>query len=330
MTHDEQDSEGYGSPDSDELPDQSSIAISGRGHDPVGESAEHKADRHAENVPDVSERTSRSELPTPDPLFDEESELPPTRKNSDGLLAQVLNDLGLSPDLDWADLNAVVIKVLGAVEVEGWRSPPARAIVTELACYLALHRERALSGEQLRLALRPDEGREPTAKTMRTYLSMLRKALGPGYLPSNRSGGYRFSILVTSDWEGFKQLSGRENDLETRLSALTLIRGRPFEAVPSGTYDWVFSEFWISQIETAVISVACELGSDCLEQRLLDKADRAVRHGLLAVPHDQSLWHLRLQIAAERGPTFLKAVTAEAAATLESGVLSDLIEEMNL
>ena len=57
---------------------------------------------------------------------------------------------------------------------------------------------------------------------------MLRKALGLDYLPTSRGSGYRFSILVTSDWEGFKQMRGSENDLETRLSALTLLPGRPF------------------------------------------------------------------------------------------------------
>jgi len=48
------------------------------------------------------------------------------------------------------------VRVLGPVEVESWRRVPDRAIVTELACYLALHTDRAMSGDELRFALRPD------------------------------------------------------------------------------------------------------------------------------------------------------------------------------
>ena len=226
----------------------------------------------------------------------------------------------------WEDVRLVVIQVLGPVEVAGWLLPPERAVVTELACYLALHRDRPASGEQLRAAIRPDDDHEPSAKTMRTYLSLLRKAIGADYLPSGGGGGYRLSWLVTSDWEGFNQLSAKENDLATRLYALELIRGRPFEGVSSGTYGWVFSELWISQIETAIISVALSVGTECLESGLLEKAQRAVHQGLLAVPYDLALWGLRLRVAAAIGPTELARAKAEAAAALDADLLSSLGE----
>ena len=216
--------------------------------------------------------------------------------------------------------------MLGPVEVTGWLLPPERAVVTELACYLALHRDRPASGEQLRAAIRPDDEREPSAKTMRTYLSLLRKSIGADYLPSGGGGGYRFSWLVTSDWEGFNQMSAEENDLKTRLYALELIRGRPFQGVPSGTYGWVFSELWISQLETAITSVALSVGTECLESGLLEKAQQAVRQGLLAVPYDLMLWRLRLRVAAAIDPSELSRAKAEAAATLDSDSLSSLGE----
>ena len=78
---------------------------------------------------------------------------------------------------------AQVVKADGR-HIPRWLAPPDRAIVTELACYPVLHRERSISDEQLRWTQRPDGGREPAAKTMRIYLSMLRKALGPECLPS--------------------------------------------------------------------------------------------------------------------------------------------------
>jgi DNA-binding SARP family transcriptional activator len=198
--------------------------------------------------------------------------------------------------------------------------------VTELACYLSLHRDRPASGEQLRAAIRPDDEREPSAKTMRTYLSLLRKSIGADYLPSGGGGGYRFSWLVTSDWEGFNQMSAEENDLATRLYALELIRGRPFEGVPAGTYGWVFSELWISQIETAIALVARSVGAECLESGLLDLAQRAVNQGLLAAPYDLSLWELKLRIAAALGPTPLARAKADAAASLDPDLLTSLLK----
>ena len=137
----------------------------------------------------------------------------------DGAWTQTANggegsDTAVAERVHLEDLRVVMVRVLGPVEVTGWLVlPPERAVVTELACYLALHRDRPATGEQLRSAVRPDGDREPSAKTMRTYLSLLRKAVGADYLPSGGSGGYRFSWLVTSDWEGFNQLSAEESNL---------------------------------------------------------------------------------------------------------------------
>jgi DNA-binding SARP family transcriptional activator len=80
----------------------------------------------------------------------------------------------------------------------GWLEPPDRAMVIELACSLALHRHLRFSGEQLRFAVRPDGEHEPSAKTMRTYLSMLRKCIGPDYVISD--GGYSVPWWVDTDF----------------------------------------------------------------------------------------------------------------------------------
>jgi hypothetical protein len=130
----------------------------------------------------------------------------------------------------------------------------------------------------------------------------------------------------TANWEGFNQLSAKENDLATRLYALELIRGRPFESVPSGTYGWVFSELWTSAIETAIASVALAVGREYLESGILEKAQRAVLQGLLAVPYDLSLWELRLRIAAALGPNALNRAKADTAAALDPDLLSALGE----
>jgi hypothetical protein len=207
------------------------------------------------------------------------------------------------------------ILILGSVEAQGWKLPPERAVVVELACYLALHRERQVSGESLRAALRPDGSKEQSAKTLRTYLSMLRKALGPDALPSRPSGGYKLASWVTTDYERFVELS-RSDNVEDALEALLLIRGRPFEGVPSGTFAWVFSEFLVSDMEVAVASVVTRAVDQLVKANDLERALGALRQGLRAVAGDYGLWELYLSIAAQVSPAALSRARSEARATL--------------
>jgi hypothetical protein len=211
--------------------------------------------------------------------------------------------------------SAPEILILGSVEAHGWNFPPERAVVVELACYLALHRERAVSGESLRSALRPDGSKEQSAKTLRTYLSMLRKALGPGALPSRPSGGYQLARAVTTDWERFVGLS-QSDDVDDALEALSLIRGRPFEGVPSGTYAWAFSEFLVSQMEVAVASLVTRVVDQLVNVGDLERALSAVRQGLRAVAGDYGLWELYLSMATQAGPGALSRARSEARAAL--------------
>jgi len=207
------------------------------------------------------------------------------------------------------------ILILGSVEAHDWRSPPERAVVVELACYLALHRERPVSGESLRSALRPDGSKEQSAKTLRTYLSMLRKALGPDALPSRPSGGYQLASWVTTDWERFVELS-QSDDVEDALEALSLIRGRPFEGVPSGTYAWAFSEFLVSEMEVAVASLVTRVVDQLVQSSDLERALSAVRQGLRAVAGEYGLWELYISMAAQSGPAALSRARSEARAAL--------------
>jgi hypothetical protein len=211
--------------------------------------------------------------------------------------------------------SAPEILILGSVEARGWNSPPERAVVVELACYLALHRERPVSGESLRSALRPDGSKEQSAKTLRTYLSMLRKALGPDALPSRPSGGYQLASWVTTDWERFVELS-KSDVVDDGLEALSLIRGRPFESVPSGTYAWAFSEFLVSEMEVAVASLVTRVVDQLVNVGDLERALNAVRQGLRAVAGDYGLWELYLSMAERAGPAALSRARSEAGAAL--------------
>jgi hypothetical protein len=211
-----------------------------------------------------------------------------------------------------ADLR---IRVLGPVNVSGWALPPERAIVTELACYLALHSGRRLTGDELRVALWPDPDKEPSAKTLRSYLSLLRKAVGTANLPSAGGSGYGIGERVTTDWDEFRQLAGAEG-LEPKLQALELVRGRPFAGVASGTYAWVFAELWVSDMEIQIGQLALQVAGLSLERGDHETAVRALRQGLLGAPSDLALWKSYLSVAGALSPGRLERAEAEARAAL--------------
>jgi hypothetical protein len=153
--------------------------------------------------------------------------------------------------------------------------------------------------------------------------SMLRKALGPDALPLRPSGGYQLASWVTTDWERFAELS-QSDDVDDALEALSLIRGPPFDGVPSGTYAWAFSEFFVSEMEVAVASLVTRFVDQLHKVGDLERALSAVRQGLRAVAGDYGLWELYLSMAAQAGPAVLSRARSEARAAL-GAVNSDVL-----
>lgn len=191
--------------------------------------------------------------------------------------------------------------VLGPVEVIGWIHAPDRAIVTELACYLALHPGRVIPGDELGAALWPDAAREASAKSLHTYMSLLRKALGTEHVPVGSGSGYRIGDEVTTDWLRFRDLTGPRASPDQLENGLELIRGRPFAGAPPTSFGWVFSELLVSEIEVAVVDVTRRLIEAHSAIGDLAGASWTVRRGLLAVPTDFGLWGLRLALADRQG-----------------------------
>jgi hypothetical protein len=215
-----------------------------------------------------------------------------------------------------AEQRFVEVKVLGPVEVVGWLSRPDRPVITELACYLALHRERPVSGESIRAALRPGSEGEHSAKTLRSYLSLLRKALGPDLMPSGTGAGYQLSPDVQCDWQRFRALTSMGEDSESLFEALALIRGQPFQAVPSGTFAWVFTEFLISDMEFAIAEVAGRAADGAVEAGELEHAVWALRQGLNGAGSDIGLWRRYLEASSIVGSAALTRARQEAFAAL--------------
>jgi hypothetical protein len=264
-------------------------------------------------------RAEALEIDIYDPLTDEAPDC--GTKVADDAIRGVAGTGGVAgtepcDDSDGQDSGLIEVRILGPVEVSGWRHAPERSVLTELVCYLALHRDRAITGESIRAALRPEElDKEQSAKTLRTYLSLLRKSLGAEVLPNATSAGYQLAGAVDTDWDRFRHLSV-VGDLQSKLEALKLIRGRPFEGVATDSYIWVFTEFWISDIEVAVIAQVKEAARLCREGRRSDDALFALRQGLLAVPSDFTLWDMYLAFSSEIGEAALRRARREAHAAL--------------
>jgi hypothetical protein len=194
------------------------------------------------------------------------------------------------------------ISVAGPVEIEPWLEPPTRNKATEAACFLALHRRRPVTTEALQIALSSDgDTSETSAKSVRTYMSELRRSLGAIHLPSARGSGYRLAESVTCDWDEIREWAARRpTDIDEQIlalvEALNLVRGRPFEGA---RYSWVDSELLVSEMEVAIGDIALRLGKIA---RTLDGMDGLVyfagRRALLACPYDVGLWELALEGAA--------------------------------
>jgi DNA-binding SARP family transcriptional activator len=211
------------------------------------------------------------------------------------------------------------------VEIVGWKRPTEReAQLAEILCYLVFHRDRPVRPAALRLALRPDLGDEISEETLRAYLSHLRRAVGRDVLPHATKDGYRVSHAVSSDWDQFCRLSGGDADASQLEAALGLVRGRPFAGVPEGSFKWVDAELVVSAMETAIADAARRLAA-MVAAADPERAEWAVRQGLLAAPYDWALWRLRLDLAARRGPVALARVRKEAEAVLGDDA-SSLVE----
>jgi hypothetical protein len=220
--------------------------------------------------------------------------------------------------------SMIEVRVLGPVEIIGWLVLPDRAIVTELVCFLALHQGRPISGEELRAALRPDPEHEARAKSLRTYMSLARAALGSDILPVGTGAGYGLGPGVQTDWDTFLTLSGPAADAAALRRALELVRGRPFAGVAASTYGWVFSELLVSEMEVAIASASRRLAELALGAGDLDVALWATRQGLLGVSGDLGLWEIHLTAAARGGSDAFTRACRDAEAALGADA-ADLI-----
>jgi len=229
---------------------------------------------------------------------------------------------GASPDEDGGKhLPAVLVGVLGPVKVTGWAKAPGRRVLVDLLVFLAMHPGTRVSAEQLVVRLWPsgDNGPEPSTQSLRSYMSMLRTAVGAEHLPEALvTGGYQLGPGVSSDWVQFAALiadARKAQGPEGRVllhRALSLVRGVPFAGANRGTYEWIWEEVWPSTMEAAITDAAHDLCTLAIETNDPAEAAWAARQGLKAVPGAAALQEDLLSAAAATGnPRRLEAVWAD-------------------
>jgi hypothetical protein len=201
------------------------------------------------------------------------------------------------------DRRAILVKLLGALEIEGTKRQVTAGPLLEIIVFLALHPGQSFTSVQLRQQIW-GLGRQPiTAASFRTYMSAFRKAFGSGVVVTDVYR-YRLTEAVTSDWELFQAALQAVDELTGREQALALVRGPvlhgSFDSRKNAPFSWAVDT--VNRIEDEVTNVAVELAVSCLEQDPRRAAD-AVSQGLLCSNANLRLRMVDLRVGAALGGT---------------------------
>jgi DNA-binding SARP family transcriptional activator len=231
----------------------------------------------------------------------------------------------------------VEVAVLGPVAVHGAARPFRRSRSLELVVYLSMHPQGA-SSDAWATALWPE--RAMASPTLHSTCSAARRSLGRSvagldHLPRSR-GRLRLAPTVGTDWGRFRALAATD-DPASWGSALTLVRGRPFEGLEHA--DWAVFDGFVSEIEDGVVELALRLAEYHLREggpRSASRAARAARRALRASPFDERLYRVLLRAADAQGhPGGVESVMGELgrllsfdlpAPSLRTGVCSEPVD----
>ena len=206
------------------------------------------------------------------------------------------------------------VRVLGPVTVD-WRHTATRPQLTELLAFIATHPPR-IGADRVRLALwplDPDDERfgERSPSTLWTLVSKARLALGTdpdgGDLLITQPGNvYELSPQVGCDWVRFETLRKVAADEPERTvpllrQALGLVRGRPFQDIPVGSYSWVGLDRLDSDMSASIAEAAGTLVAAALTVDDLATARFAVEQGRLGTPHSDALIRADMRVCAATG-----------------------------
>ncbi|WP_251747534.1 LysM peptidoglycan-binding domain-containing protein [Frankia sp. AiPs1] len=222
------------------------------------------------------------------------------------------------------------VRVLGTPTVEGPGRQPTDDLdlLTEIAVYLALHREgahRRLLAEEIWPA-----DAEPDDYAVDAALGEARRWLGADAegrprLSVDPQGRWRLSPDVRCDWELFVAYTHRAGmpggDTEADLTtALRMVSGPLWTNLAADRYRWATTGPIARSTRAGVVDVAHRLAELTLGFGDTMTAMAACRTGLRAVPASEVLWRDLLRTVSARGDRrTLEAVTTEMYRTIGAG-----------
>jgi DNA-binding SARP family transcriptional activator len=185
-----------------------------------------------------------------------------------------------------------------------------RAWAQELVVYLAMHPHGA-TNEAWATALWPDRLMAPSS--LHSTASVARRSLGTArdgtdHLP-RAHGRLALASTVGTDWTRFQVLAASDEPRHW-LSALSLVRGRPFDGIRSA--DWSILDGTAPAIESAIVDLSGRLAGERLRAGDPRGAELSARKGLLASPYDERLYRMLLRAADAAGnPGGVESVMTE-------------------
>jgi DNA-binding SARP family transcriptional activator len=233
----------------------------------------------------------------------------------------------------------VIVRVLGAVRVEGAADRFSRRIAEEVAVYLALHR-RGVDEGRLKTALWPDT--TPATSSFNQAVSRARVALGTNrageyHLPHITSeANYRVAASVTSDVEMLEgrlrsaRLDPNEDTMVALAECIKEVDGLPFAGTGAG-YEWAYGEGLIGWVQGLVSDAAHLLASWAITNGHASLALQATRSALQACPADEIIYRDQM-LAHDLGgnPAGVEASMRELLAVIEAEVPQDAVHPETL
>ena len=197
--------------------------------------------------------------------------------------------------------GAIVVKLLGWLEITGARRPAIAGPVQEIIVFLVLNPGRTFTSIQLRESIWC-LGRTPLSSgTLRKYMVELRRGFGPGVVVPEKYR-YQLTAAVTSDLAVFRAAAAG-HDLSGAEQALELVRGPVlhgcFDGKKNAPFAWAVGI--ANDIEDEVTTVAYDLVLACLTADVPDRATHAIAKGLRCAETNMRLRILDLRVGAALG-----------------------------
>ena len=228
-------------------------------------------------------------------------------------------------------IPALVVRLLGPVEIDGLVSPIRSEPVLRLLVVLLISADRPMSVDELAMVVSMRSTRDPKTPSLQSYASRLRASLPPRLLPDATQGGYRLDhSAIRLDWVALATLAAEPAGLpgwtERAAAALELVRGVPLDG-----RRWEGIEPFARAMQAQIDRLAHGLAAHLLAANDPAGAELAISQGLTGVPLSVGLWEQRLHAAAGGSGYGLERAWSDAQAILgpDCGLLADTYRQLS-